>query len=187
MKPAANLPVTINRNRTISLFDTGPTISCMCKTCFDKLQCQPKLVRTNTYKVNSADGNGLGLFGMTTCTLKFPKKFHQQFNVCENLLWPVILGLDFSHTYLTGIDWFSSNQLHLHQGPKSIVTSDPAPFPLHVNQISTLPPPHIVIKTVSEATTSLRTIAIIPTAFNGIPKPTCYYSLIESIVQHESQ
>ena len=85
------------------------------------------------------------------------------------------------------IDWFSFNHLHLHQGLKSIVTSDPAPFPLHVNQISTLPLPHIFIKTVSQVSIPPRTIAIIPTAFNGTPKPNCHYSMIESLFQHEPQ
>ena len=84
MKDAANFPVTINQNR-IFLFDTGATISCMSKSCFDKLQPQPKLVRKNTYRVNGTDGNSPGPIRMTTCTLKFPKTFHQQFIVCENL------------------------------------------------------------------------------------------------------
>ena len=71
----ANFPVSINQNRTISLYDydTGATISCMSKSCFDKLQPQPKLVKMNTNKVNDADGNSLGPIGMTTCTLKFSK------------------------------------------------------------------------------------------------------------------
>ena len=30
-------------------------------------------------------------------------------------------------------------------------------------------------------------IAVITTTFNGIPKPNCDHSLIESLVQHESQ
>ena len=95
--------------------------------------------------------------------------------------------LDFLHNYLKGIDWFTSNQLHLHQRPKSIVTSEPAPFPFHVNQISTLPLPHILVKTVSQVTIPPRTIAIIPTTFNGIPKPNSHYSLVESLIQHELQ
>ena len=51
------------------------------------------------YKVNGGDGNSLAPIGMTKCTLKFPKKFQQQFIVCENLIQPVIAGLDFSHNY----------------------------------------------------------------------------------------
>ena len=76
----------------------------MSKSCFHKLQSQPKLARTNTYTVNGTDGNSLGQNGMTTCTLEFPKKFHQQFIVCENFQ-PVILGLDFPCSYLIWIDW----------------------------------------------------------------------------------
>ena len=116
---------------------------------------------------------------------QIPNKSYQQFILCKNLLQPVILDLDFSHNYLIGIDWFSSNQLHLHQGPKSIVTSDSAPFPLHVNQISTLPQPHILVKMVSQVTIPPRMISIIPTTFNGIPKPNCHYSLLGSLIQHE--
>ena len=129
MKYVANFPVAINHKRTIFLFYTGATITFMSKLCFDKLQPQPMIVQTNACRVNCADRNILGPIGMTTCILKFPQKFHQKFNVCKNLLWPVILGLDFSHNYLIGIDSFSFNQLHLHQGLKSIVWWDPAPFP----------------------------------------------------------
>ena len=136
-------------------------------------------MQTNIYKVNGANRNSLVPIGMTTCTLEFPKKFQQQFIVCKHLLWPVILGLDFSHNYLIGIDWFSSNQLHLHQGLKSIVISDPAPFPLHVNQISTLPPPHILIKTVAQVPILPGTLAIVPVTFNNIPKPDSHYSFMK--------
>ena len=187
MKYATNVPVTIKRNNTISLFDTGATISCMSKACFYKLQPKSKLVQANTYKVNSASRNSLGPTGRTMCTLKFPKKFQHQFMDCKNLLWLVILGLVFSHTYIIGIDWFSSNQLHLHQGPKSIVTLDPAPFPLHVNQNFTLLPPHILIKTVLQVTIPLKTIAIVPTTFNGMPKPDYHYSFMESLIPYKSQ
>ena len=84
------------------------------------------------------------------------------------------------------MDWFSSNQLHLHQGPKSIVISDPAPFSLHINQISTLPPPGILVKTVSQVTISPRTIAMVPTSFNGVPKTDCHYSFMELLVPYKS-
>ena len=114
MKYAANFPVTINNNNTISLFDTGSTISCMLKVCFDKLQPKLVLVQTCAYKVNCANCNSLGPHGTTTCTLEFPTKFQQQFIVCKHLFCLAILGLDFLQNYLTRIDWFSTNQLHLH-------------------------------------------------------------------------
>ena len=120
MKYAANFPVTINKNNTISLFDTEATMSCISKACFDKLWLRPALVQTHTYKVNGANGNRLGLIGMTTCTLEFLQKFQQQFIVSKHLLWAVILGLDLSLNYLIRIDWFSTNQLHQHQDHHSI-------------------------------------------------------------------
>ena len=95
------------------------------------------------------------------------------------LLCPIILGLDFSHNYLIGIDWFYNNQLHLHQGPQSIVVLEPAPFPSHVNQISTLPTPHILVKMISQVTIPSRTLAIVPTNFTRTPKPNCYYNPTE--------
>ena len=168
----------MNHNRTTSLFNAGATIPCMCKSCFDKLQPQPKLAQTSTYRVICANGNGLGPIEMTTHALKFTKKFHHQFIVCKHLLLPVILGLDFSHNYLIGIDWLSPNQLHIHQGPKSIARLDPAPFPLHVNHISILPLPHILVKMASQVTIPPRMLVIIPTTFNSIPKPNCHYSMI---------
>ena len=74
MKYAANFPVTINNNNTISLFDTGGTISCMSKACFDKLQPKPALVQTHGYKVNGAKSNSFGPVRTNSCILKFPKK-----------------------------------------------------------------------------------------------------------------
>ena len=56
------------------------------KAYFDKLQPKSTLVQTNTYKVIGADGNSLGPIGMTTVMLEFPKKFQQQFIVCDHLL-----------------------------------------------------------------------------------------------------
>ena len=53
--------------------------------------------------------------------------------------------------------------------------------------MSTLPLPHILGKSFSQLTIPPRTIAIIPTAFNGIPKPNSHYSLIEPLAPHESQ
>ena len=76
MKYAANFPVTINNNNTISLFDMGDTISCMSKACSDKLKPRPVIIQTHAYKVNDANGNSLGPLRTTTCTLKFPKKFN---------------------------------------------------------------------------------------------------------------
>ena len=89
---AAIFPVTINTNNTISVFDTGATITSMSKGCIDKLQPKPTLVQTNICKVNGANRNGLGPIGMTTYTLEFHKKFEQQSIVWEHLLSPVILG-----------------------------------------------------------------------------------------------
>ena len=77
MKYAAYFPVTINNNTFINaIIDTGTTISCMSKACFNKLQPKPALVQTHVYKVNGANINSLGPPGTTTCTLKFPKNFN---------------------------------------------------------------------------------------------------------------
>ena len=83
------------------------------------------------------------------------------------------------HNYLIGIDWFSTNQLHLHQGPQSIVVSDPTLFPLHGNQISILPTAHMLVKTKSKVTIPARTLAIVPTIFNNMVKPNCYHTFTE--------
>ena len=115
-KYAANCPVIVNYDQTVSLFDTGTTISCMLKLCFDKLDPKALLITKHPYRVNSTDGNSLGPLGTATCTLEFLTHFQQQFIICEHLLRPILLGLDFSPNYQIGIDWFSPHQLHLHQG-----------------------------------------------------------------------
>ena len=144
------VPAEVNNNQTVSLFDTGASISCMSKSCFNKLDPRPPLITKHSYRVNGTDGNSLGLLVLANCTLEFPKKIQQQFIICEHLLRLIILGLDFSHNYQIGIDWFSVNHLHLHQGPESIVVLDHTPFPLHINQISILPPSCILMKTTSQ-------------------------------------
>ena len=70
----------------MSLSDTGATISCISKACFDKLDPKPALIQTHMYKVNGANGNSLSPIGTATCTVEFPKKFQQQFIVCKYLL-----------------------------------------------------------------------------------------------------
>ena len=131
--------------------------------------------------MNSANGNSLDSIGMTTCTLEFPKKFQQQFIICKTFTFTYYFRIN----YLIGIAGFSSNQLHLHQAPRSIVIS--ASFPLHVNQISTLPPSYILVKTVSQVTIPPRTSGIAPTTFNGMPKSDSCYSFIKPPVSYESQ
>ena len=78
--------VTVNNKKMISSFDTDAIISCMSKTCFDKLDLKPILTQTQIYKLNGANGNSLSNLGTTTCTLEFPKKFQQHFIVWKHLL-----------------------------------------------------------------------------------------------------
>ena len=54
------------------------------------------------------------------------------------------------------------------------MVSDTAPFALHVKQISTLPPMHILFKTISQITVPPSMLTIVPATFNSIPKPDCY-------------
>ena len=70
MKYAADFPVMINKNSTISLFYTGAIISYMSKACFDKLQPKAALVQTHTYKVNCVNGKSLSPLGMAIYTLE---------------------------------------------------------------------------------------------------------------------
>ena len=121
MKCAANCPVTTTKNMTPFLCLTQELLCPVCqKHALNKLQPKPKLVQTYTYKVNDADGKSLAPIRMTTCTFEFPMKFQQQFILCKHLFQPVILGLDLSCYSLIRTNWFSANQLHLHQGPRSM-------------------------------------------------------------------
>ena len=116
MEYAANFSVTIKNKHTISLFDTGATISCMSKACLEKLQPKLALVQTHAYKVSGANGDSLSPLRTTICTIKFPKKTFNSNSQFVNTSFTLFSGLDFSHNYLIGIDWFPVNQLHLHQG-----------------------------------------------------------------------
>ena len=55
---------------------------------------------------------------------------------------------------------------------------------MHVNQISILPLQHLLVKTVSQVTLPLTSIATIPSTLSGIPKPNWYYNMTESLTQH---
>ena len=60
-------------------------------------------------KISSADGSNLGPMGIVVCSLILgAHEFEHKFIVCEHLLHPVILGLDFAHDFTAGLDW--SNQ-----------------------------------------------------------------------------
>ena len=87
------------------MFDIRATISCMSKACSNRLDPKPVSIQTHAYKVNCVDGNSLGPLGTSTCALNSPKN-QQQLIIGEHLLCPIILGLDFLHNYLIGIDWF---------------------------------------------------------------------------------
>ena len=56
------------------------------------------------------------------------------------------------------------------------VVSDPAPFPIHINQISILPLPCLLVKTISQVTIPSITLVIVPNTFTNTPKPNCYYN-----------
>ena len=85
MQNVTNFLVKCNSNETISLSDTGATISCMPKASFDKLDPKPKLMQSQAFKVNGTDGNSCGPLGTTICILEYPRKFQQHFIVYEQL------------------------------------------------------------------------------------------------------
>ena len=108
----------------------------------------------------------------------------QEIPVTVHSLWTPTLTYNFRtrfpHNYLIGISWISTKQFHLHQGPWSIVVSDPTPFTLHINYISSLPPSHLLVKTISQVKVPSRTLAIVPTTFTSTPKSNYYYNLTGS-------
>ena len=53
--------------------------------------------------------------------------------------------------------------------------------------MSTSPPMHILVKTVSQVTIPARMLAIVPATFNSIPKPDFNYNIIEMSVLYTSQ
>ena len=97
--------------------------------------------------------------------------------MCEHLLRPIILSLDFSHIYLIGINWFSTKQLHLHQGLLINCSVGPHIIPFtHYTNIYTAPL-HILVKTNSQVTIPTRTLVTVPTTLTSIPTNNCYYNL----------
>ena len=161
-------PVTINNNNTISVWHRSYHFPACQKHILTNAHIQRKWCQWQ----QSWSSQNHYMYPWIS------KKFQQQFIVCKHLLWPIILRVDFSDTYLIGIDWFSTNQLLLHWGPLSSLVLDPTLFPLWV-KISTLPPPHKLVKMSSQDTIPSRTLVIVPTTFNSTPEPDCYYNFTE--------
>ena len=138
----------------------------MSKSCFDKLDPKPPLITKCIYRVSGADDNSLDPLGTATCTLEYLRKFQQH-------LWT----LSTTHAFRTR---FFPQLLHWHGLVLSKWTTSPSRPPIHYSIRSytipvahksniPLPPPHILVKTISQVTILARTLAILPITCNNPP------------------
>ena len=80
-----------------SLFDTGPQVSCISYECYKEFTLKTKVNTEVRTRVSSADGSNLGPIGTFMCSVTYcAHEFEDKFIVCRHLLYPVVLGLDFT-------------------------------------------------------------------------------------------
>ena len=72
-------------------------------------------------KVISGDASNLGPLRITkSCIILGSYGFECKFIVCKNLLYSVILGVDFAQSFMIGVALNSQDQLYLHQNLKPL-------------------------------------------------------------------
>ena len=90
----------------------------------------------------------------------YPRKFQATVHSLQTPTLTYKFRTRFSNNFLLGIDWFSTKQLYLHQGPWSFVVLDPTPFPLHMNHgIHTSTMHDLLVKTILTNNSTLQNIS----------------------------
>ena len=185
---------TLDHKPITILIDTGSSISLFDEELYCLLSFLPPL-QPIQFSVSGADDRALIALGITSLSIAIDDNtFQVQLVATRDILFPVVLGIDFLQTH-GGIISFPTNQLYLtNSSPK--LSDQPinanricntytppmhAPKPYHPRSRITVPPkPYHVINTAPEAMPSRTdTIVIIPCTL-----PRSKNSLFELSTQH---
>ena len=99
----------------------------------------------------------MGPLGFLTCKLKINDKVYEhEFVVCEHLITPVILGIDFLRKFNINISWGEEGRIQLKTGTQDLVYSirDNIQYLVSLPRTLTIPPRSVV---------SVKAVADLPT------------------------
>ena len=150
---ASEFRVSIRKEKSTGLFDSGASHSCMSNDCFMATMPQASLSEASHISVKNASGKSMEPMGICHTTIVLgPKSFKHSFIVCRHLTSSLILGLDFSSQHRIGTDWTHDGRMYLHQGKQKLIEGT----------VSTMAVkrPRLVMKT--QVNLPLRTIGIVP-------------------------
>ena len=81
-------------------------------------------------QVTSATGNNMEPLGFTSISVQLGEySFEHDFIVCQNLMQPLILGLDALSKHRLGINWTLDGKMYLNCGNREMVNSISEVFP----------------------------------------------------------
>ena len=133
-----------------ALVDTGAIKSCLSSSFINQLEIKT-ILPLGKMTVCTASGSSLQPIGLADVDFILgTKTYKQRFIVCEGLLRPMILGLDFLQTNRIGIDWDSNGGKVLVQNDEVLVEAidglDPDPM-VRLAQVVRLPARSVAVVT----------------------------------------
>ena len=119
----ATIPTTFGQTKCNVLIDTGAMKSCMSQAYYQQLML-PATRSIHTFSIKSANGTNLCPIGITECEFKIgTKEYKNDFIVCENLVRPCILGIDFLRKHGIWTGWGPTGKFQLISQQKFLVES----------------------------------------------------------------
>ena len=89
----------------LKIIDTGATRICINETFYNQLML-PQLLKAFCLSVTSVYNNTLYPMGIAQCPFKLGgNSFEFNFNICQNLTRPMILGVDLMQRYQIRLSW----------------------------------------------------------------------------------
>ena len=120
---AATILTTFGQTKCNVLVDTGAMKSCMSQAYYQQLML-PTTRPIHTCQVKSANGSNLCPIGVTECELKIgQKEYKNDFVVCEILITPCILRIDFLKKHGIFAGWTPTGKFKLITQQEFLVES----------------------------------------------------------------
>ena len=136
---------------TLGLIDTGASISCISPELLAKLNIGSDLVSlsNSVSSVKGANNRHLNILGdVTLCVQIMENQFIHSFSILEDLIVPILLGLDFLNEYKFKLD-FANNKLSFGDEEEiSIINNSESKPQVNFAKLSTsviLPPYSFII------------------------------------------